>query len=350
MLEVGSRRQSSTSHLEIACVLLIKGQHRSVDSYISTTKRMHILAGGKWTDQHILVARDSLRAAKRGQGPAKQEQPLPSEEIVSLTATVAPRPEWLSVAILVVVCAWLVREIESAADMVQHVKFHPPKSTEEGWGWAEWSLQPAAQGTVRSPGRECPSASCPMRAMRAVLEAACREDKGSQSPLFSTAGQALTKKQMVALYVGMITVCGLPLRHITRHSARVTGAMRMAWVGYTAFSCSGVGAVSRKLREELLGRKSRRLSLLQGSGGLPSDVLALEKVAFRQPVMSEGDDRCWIEKPPFPKYVQTMSRGVQGIHVLTSATMTACKWTWSSATPPVSVTETNVTGTAEECW
>ena len=72
--------------------LLIKGQYRAVDSYISTTKRMHILAGDKWTDQHILVARDSLRVAKRGQGPAKQEQPLPSEEIVSLTATVAPRP------------------------------------------------------------------------------------------------------------------------------------------------------------------------------------------------------------------------------------------------------------------
>ena len=94
----------------------------------------------------------------------------------------------------------------------------------------------------------------------------------------------------------------------------------MASAGHTAwvirlFGRWGSDTVLRHVREALLGRKaggslfcSRKktpggptlddvhahLGIARGvirdqvSGGLPSDVLALENVAFRQPVMSEG--------------------------------------------------------------
>ena len=129
----------STSQLEIVCALLTKGQYRSADSYVNTIKRMHILAGGKWTDQHVLVARDSSRAAKRGQGLAKQVQPYGG-----LWSQWPP-------------LASCVREIDSAAAKVQHVKLHRPNSVEEGCGRAQWLLpvskiDTAAQGTVRSTG------------------------------------------------------------------------------------------------------------------------------------------------------------------------------------------------------
>ena len=73
---------------------LVNGRYRSAAAYFQVIKRMHVASGHKWTQQHVLLAKDAERAAKRGQGPARQAQPLLVEEIVRAEASIMARVGW----------------------------------------------------------------------------------------------------------------------------------------------------------------------------------------------------------------------------------------------------------------
>ena len=161
----------SPARLEIAGALLTRGQYRSIESYISAIKRAHVSAQGVWTDLHMQVASDAIRAGCRGKGPGRQAAPLPLEELIDKMAEhrLHAHEHWPEepASVLVVVCAWLVREIESSSAMVEHVCVHEPQDGQAGCRWAEWKLpatktDTAAQGTTRSLGCACPSRLCPV--------------------------------------------------------------------------------------------------------------------------------------------------------------------------------------------
>ena len=76
-------REVTPLKLEVAAALLKKGKYRSASLYLSSIKRQYVEAGGAWTDQHQLVIADGIRAVQRGQGPAKQADPLPLEAIAA---------------------------------------------------------------------------------------------------------------------------------------------------------------------------------------------------------------------------------------------------------------------------
>ena len=180
--------------LEIAGALLARGQYRSIGSKNSAIKCAHVSAQEVWTDLHIQVASDAIRAGCRGRGPDRQAASLLSEELIDKMAEhrLHAHDLWPEepVAVLVVVCAWLDREIESSSAVVEHVCVHEPQEGQAGCGWAEWKLlatktDVAAQGTTRTLGCACPSPLCPVAAMRKVLGAAQRRGGGAGSPLLA---------------------------------------------------------------------------------------------------------------------------------------------------------------------
>ena len=117
--------------LEIAGALLARGQYRSIGSKNSAIKCAHVSARGVWTDLHIQVASDAIRAGCRGRGPDRQAASLLSEELIDKMAEhrLHAHDLWPEepVAVLVVVCAWLDREIEPSSAVVEHVCVHEPQ-------------------------------------------------------------------------------------------------------------------------------------------------------------------------------------------------------------------------------
>ena len=252
--------------LEVAGALLVKGRYRSAAAYFQAIKRMHV-------QQHVLVAKDVERAAKRGQGRSRQAQPLPVEEIVRAEASMRARAGWprAPIPVVIITCAWLVREIEAGAAMIKDVAIFEPTVTSDGCGWVLWTLpasknDTAAEGETRSLGCAWPSALCPVRAMRSVVLATLSQGGGPESPLISTSdGKPVGKKQVVQFYREVVEACGLTVGYFTGHSPRVTGAMRMALSGHSAwviqlFGRWGSDIVLRFVREALLGQKGGGLS------------------------------------------------------------------------------------------
>ena len=116
---------------ELAGALLGRGQYRSAPAYVEAVKRLHISAGFPWTDLQVHIGRDAVRTVSRGQGPAKQVEQLPLELIVERASEITSKefdPTWPiePIAMFMLVCAWLTREIESSAAMPKHETLHEP--------------------------------------------------------------------------------------------------------------------------------------------------------------------------------------------------------------------------------
>ena len=265
--------------LELAAALLKEGGYRSACLYLATIKRLHVQAGYKWTQQLNLEMADAKRAVNRGRGPDRQADPLPLDEIGELTeeqVEAARREYWPAAGreAAVVCCAWLVREVEASTAFEGAVTLRLGGDKE--CDWATWDLPASkadwlALGKQRALGCACPAALCPAAAMRKVLRTARQENKGRTKdvrggPLFpKLGGDPLTKKEMAAFFNDLANAAGVSDRRITGHSARATGAMRMALAGHglpkiKVFGRWGSAAVERYVREAILGRKGGNIS------------------------------------------------------------------------------------------
>ena len=125
-------RKVTPSKLEVAAALLKKGKYRSASLYLE--------AGGAWADPHRLVVADGTRAFERGQGPAKQADPLPLEAIAAKGPPPFIKEYWPAVGVdlLIVSCAWLLREIETAGVNLEDVTVNGQPGT-GGCGAGAWA-------------------------------------------------------------------------------------------------------------------------------------------------------------------------------------------------------------------
>ena len=287
-------------HLELAGALLAKGKYRSGKAYLSIMKRMHILDGHPWTDQLAVKVKDMNRAITRGLGPAKQAGPLPLRRIAELPAfkiKQARRPYWPAAGIsaATISCAWLLREIESSTARCSDVIIHREGS---GCGWAEWKLPVSkmdqeAKGTTRSLACACPSVLCPIAAMSHVLEIALKKRAWPRKPahmcplIVRLDGRHMAKDDVIAFYRDLTGMVGGDIAKIQGHSARVTGAMRMALAGHSEWVIQLFGrwasaTVLRYVREALLGEKGGNLAQLTETVRNPSGKLGMSMQVIKR--------------------------------------------------------------------
>ena len=259
--------------LVLAGALLKEGGYRSACLYLASIKRGHVQAGYAWTEQLALEMSDVKRAVLRGRGPDRQADPLPLHSISKLPKRILEKSrndDWPAAGrdAAVVCCAWLCREVEASTAFEDAVTLHPGE--EDTCGWAEWDMPASkadwlALGKVRALSCACPSLLCPVAAMRRVKLAAERANhhKGPDAkirPLLPKVnGDPLEKKEMTAFFVDLEAAVGKKKRRITGHSARVTGAMRMAFGGHSLYKIKvfgrwGSDAVERYVREAILGK------------------------------------------------------------------------------------------------
>ena len=88
---------------------------------------------------------------------------------------------------------------------------------------------PTAQGVARTLGCACPSALCPVKAMKSILPGEARADSES-FVIKNVAGKPCTKAEVIAEARKVAEDTGSP-GLVTGHSLRVTGAQRLALAG-----------------------------------------------------------------------------------------------------------------------
>ena len=299
--------------LELAAALLRKGGYRSGHLYLSAIKKAHVVAGFDWSAQHAQALADANRALKRGLGPAKQAQPLPTASLASAEGVeklaAAAKQRWPAAGVYaaIVSTAWLLREIESSTAAFWSVTVHSKVDESMGdCGWAEWYL-PISKTDVMALGKKralacaCPSPCCPVKAMRHVKHASLRvaRDLGHDEPppdwplLVKANGKPLSKEQTVRFYRDMVFAVGLSQEGITGHSARVAGAQRMAEAGIEVttiqlFGRWGSDAVLRYVREAALGMHGGNLARMTERPGVDIEDRIMAKLAAAWPKQSEG--------------------------------------------------------------
>ena len=265
--------------LELAGALLREGGYRSACLYLAVMKRLHVQAGYQWTEQLALEMTDIKRAVRRGRGPDRQADPLSMEAIGELSDEVleeARKDYWPAAGrdAAVICCAWLVREVEASTAFEGAVTLSPGADGE--CEWVTWDMPASkadwlALGKQRSLACACPSSLCPAAAMKRVLQVAKQENEGRSmdargGPLLPKRGGApMSKKEMTAFFCDLEALTQSTGKRITGHSARVTGAMRMAFAGHTLhkikiFGRWGSDAVERYVREAILGKKGGNIA------------------------------------------------------------------------------------------
>ena len=278
---------------KLAGAMLLHGGYTSGAQYLATIKGRHIRAKFDWYAGLDLVYQDAKRALVRGVGRPVQAGEFDLETLATLERSGKLRElaslSWPAAGfdVLVVFCAWVLREIESGAAFLDAVTFEdsPPSC-----GCATWTLpcsktDIAAIGKPRTLRCGCRSPGtldtlCPVRALRHVAacsSSACAEAEefgahSSRWPLIVDGrGNPMQKAGIVAFYREVVAASGAPVSGISGHSCRVTGARNLSRAGnetavIQAFARWGPHTILRYLRDSVLGRRGGNIkSCFRGS-------------------------------------------------------------------------------------
>ena len=133
------------------------------------------MAGGAWTEALAARFKEVKRSCERGLGESRQADAVP---MGSGTAAGTYRGKWLCMAEQALLAGvwWMLREIE----MANLVKADVEISTGAGCSVAALKISASktdwrAKGIIRKHGCACPSAWCPVKAVRALTEAASQK-------------------------------------------------------------------------------------------------------------------------------------------------------------------------------
>jgi len=387
----------SPPKVALAAALLRKGGYRSATLYLAALKREHITLGFHWDDTLALELRDCTRAALRGLGPPLRAAPFDldltssasSEEVqpsMDLKGPVNARDAVL------VASWWMLREIELAAATIQQVSFVDGEGV-CGTGTIDLPVSKAdtqALGKLRSHVCICPSALCPVAALRRLVRSATSDIAVDDTPAPPSAplvpdffGDHVTKKDMVAAFVAVAIACGMDSSvRITGHSPRVAGAQMMARSGISewriqVFGRWGSSAVLGYLRDSLIAgaagaiareviqpslhdvRRTLGANLVEqeaaferglrakprGNARLAPDDKLLESV--RSELAQVRSELSAVAARGVPATVVCTASGK--VHVVANCSATHCGWPWSARVGSYSVGESGATDWCRKC-
>ena len=211
-------------------------------------------------------------------GPSKQAEPLPEQ---AANQGFTHKEVKKAKDVIVVGCAFLLREIELAAVQRRHFEF----SAGTGCGVATLLVETSkvdieARGAKRSLECTCPLADCPVKAARRVCEDLSRDEHIVQD----RAGGPVSKEKMIAVLKDLATLRGaVDVTRITGHSMRVTGAQRLINAGLSLEQVRAFGrwksvglalrylretAISRQILRNAMARDGRRIAELKGPAAM----------------------------------------------------------------------------------
>ena len=233
----------SGDKLQYAGACLHYGRYRSSAQYFSALRREHLRRGHEWLSTYDLEVKDGIRSCTRGIAPPRRAGPYDLAKVAALGPEFAAAPLHLEGPALpkqvaIVSAWWALREIEASLIRLSQVKLgagtlgRPCGVGTLNLPCSKTDLQ--TLGKERTHGCACPSAACPVKALRELVTFA-EVFKGTMSPTCladkplapDSLGGFPTKTGMTATLVLVAAASGCKER-ITGHSPRVTGAQAMA--------------------------------------------------------------------------------------------------------------------------
>lgn len=321
----------TAAKLELGAALLLKGGYRSAPNYLGAMKRGHLERSYEWTPFLQLKMADCSRAARRGKGPDRRADVLPLDVLCGMPSAklqAARTPSWPAAGLdaAIVAASWATREIESGAALVTAVSFSPAAPGEGPCGIAHWDL-PASKADVEALGKtrtlpcSCPDASCPVLAMHRVVETSMRfrdsfaEDGTAPWPLLvKTNGSPLEKGDMAQFYRELANVAGLPGLWLPPHTARVTGAVRLALAGVSVWAMLGHRAAHlRSGGPEELGLTLKDLRIAV-HGRKPDNKMGAHLTEQALETMAESLKESTLASAPKEEVVGDLGRLVSTLH------------------------------------
>ena len=270
----------TSAKLELGVALLMRGGYRFALNYLSAMKRGHLEREHEWTAALQLRLADCSRATRRGKGPDRQADVLPLDVLCRTPQSAvdaARSSSWPAAGLhaAIVAASWATREIESGVALLTSVSFSPAVKDEGPCGLAHWDL-PASKADVEALGKtrtlpcSCPEADCPVRAMKCVVEASRdimvkSSTSHSHWPLLvKVDGTPMAKGDMAVFKREFAGVAGLPHLWLPPHTARVTGAVRLALAGVSVWAIQvfcrwGSQTVLRYVKDAVLGHRADHL-------------------------------------------------------------------------------------------
>lgn len=223
----------------LASVLKLAG-YKAGSNYMAEAKLVHIELGYSWTSLLDRVLSQCKRALDRGRGPKKKAPEVPGEKWERppwAPATAANRSVKFAKETFIFAMIWLLREIELSNMTTSDVllDFINKKVT---LTWRSSKTDQESKGVTRVLqclcGPAC-SLSCPFRASKELVERAERVN-GTSSPLcLDRSGGAASKHLIIKAW------CTVFNCKVTGHSARRTGALRYARLGWAVSQIAYLG-------------------------------------------------------------------------------------------------------------
>ncbi len=318
----------TTEGLQLAGALLKQGRYRSARQYLYTLKKENVLRGGQWTELLDATFRDTARSCERGLGAARQADALPISQLRFRGDYQGGKLQLASPALLTG-CWWLLREIELANLRLQDVSV----AIGRGCGVAALKVSASktdwkAKGLVRRHGCACPSVLCPVRAVRALLEAAPAGADGNTPLVRGRKGGVARKAEVVKEIRKFAVHLGAPPGNYSGHSLRVTGAQRLALSGVSedkirVFGRWASAAMLRYVRDKLLEHSGLEVSTIVESTDKGGDIgTVLREPAHSTPASASSSS----SSTRLHTTIVTSKEGVA--HLWENDLHTFCGWMW----------------------
>jgi hypothetical protein len=248
----------TAEHMLTVVSCLRAAKFRSAISYLDVAKQRFVESGGVWTDELNLVRSRLIRACKRGLGPPSRAAPFPLwaclNQVVEEEPLTAKGP-LRSLAVCIISCWWLLREIEAAAVNCADVKDTAPAAVSIFLSASK--SDPDAKGVSRElvcACGQCPGAKpmvdhslCPVCVIRSHKSFVTSKFQHLDNPpLFPTAtGHTPTKAAMVQTIAAAAARLGE--RPHTRSGAEKWGGHAWRRGGVHFLAASGVQTIDIQL-------------------------------------------------------------------------------------------------------
>ena len=189
-----------------------EGGYRSSHLYFSTAKKQHVLRFGGFPADLEVVMQDVIRSIERGQGPSKLKDSFSVQALSKIDVRAFENELRIDLAMVILGCYFLTREIELAATLKKHLHLDTHKLVVT---WTLPSSKTDSKGGLIARAHKCMCSTvapmlCPYHTAYELQKLTYDStDAQGDGPLFSRNGEFMTKTQVIEAIRQVLTAAGI---------------------------------------------------------------------------------------------------------------------------------------------
>ena len=222
-----------------------EGGYRSSHLYFRTAKKQHVLRFGGFPADLEVVMQDVIRSVERGQGPSKLKDSFSVHTLAKIDVCAFNRNFQIDLAMVILGCYFLTREIELAATLRKHLHLDTHKLIVT---WTLPSSKTDSKGGLIARAHKCMCSTsapmlCPYHTAYELQKLTYDStDAQGDGPLFSRDGDFMTKTQVIEAIRQVLKAAGIEtqrqgvdgmVERFHGHCLRVSGAQYLTQLKFS---------------------------------------------------------------------------------------------------------------------